>query len=459
MSVVRSQYSVTVPATGLLSYIFESLGRRACGYSIDQIKSLFKSLGNGLHHLRARGKRVMVYGEANIQFVTAVLVILAAGAEVNFLVTSPPEYLVSRIRQLKCDIVLLSPEQADIEAMLDAAGVLGIPHERLFHCTGLPSKYARRWFIEWPRLSPDETKSTTAVLLYTSGTTGTPKLACRTHYGLVGNIAQALNHYTFRPRCKEIVSYNYKFAGIGFLLLGIMIPLKARYKSIFPARLDLITFAAIVDRFKPTWVMAPPHLMRATLAMPATLDFGSVKHVLTGGSFVSWKLVQSTYGMTEADTTTGILLPNAEAKILDERGVYIRTPFVMKGYLDEPTHTAQTVGEDGWINTGAILDGLMNGEWITQDLFKIRGDQITGSEIETAVSRHPGVRVVAVIPVVLPAEYPPRMQLTGGAVFTDAIPISNLIGNSKVDRRELSELAGRELQLACMEVRSSQVEA
>lgn len=52
----------------------------------------------------------------------------------------------------------------------------------------------------------------------------------------------------------------------------------------------------------------------------------------------------------------GILVPNVEARILDEssdvlslngKGVYICTPFVMKGYLDEPTHTAQTVGKDG----------------------------------------------------------------------------------------------------------------
>lgn len=97
---------------------------------------------------------------------------------------------------------------------------------------------------------------------------------------------------------------------MSFLLLGIMIPLRARYKSIFPSRLDLITFVAIVDRFKPTWVMAAPYLMRATLAKPATPKIGIIKHVLSGGSFVSWKLVdewqrrfgsqvQSTYGMTE----------------------------------------------------------------------------------------------------------------------------------------------------------------
>ncbi|KAL4740230.1 AMP-binding enzyme [Aspergillus similis] len=562
MSIVRSQYSATVPPTDLLSYIFgppykdegawpssepilqlskESSGGCACGYSIDQIKSLVKRLGNGLHHLGARGKPVMIYGEANIHFAIAVLGILAAGAEVNILASGPAEYLVSRLRQLKCETVLCSPEQKDAEAVLDAAGVLGIPRERLFivdeslcGSETLEGK-VKHWsylldtpggdLYEWPRLSPDEAKSTTAVLLYTSGTTGTPKLACRTHYGLIGNIAQTLSHYTLRPRCNEIVSCNYKFAGMGFLLLGIMIPLKARYKSIFPSGLDLITFTATVERFKPTWVMAPPHLMRATLAVPTTLDFGSVNHVLTGGSIVSWELVdewqrrfgsqvQSTYGMTEAgffaipdpnepvqDATTGILLPNVEAKILDESGnvlppnkkgdICIRTPYVMKGYLDEPMQTAQTVEEDGWIKTGDI--GWINERGMVyvvgrrKDLFKFRGDQVTGSEIETAVARHPSVRDVAVIPVVLPGDeepcprgyivkrdgsslsieelmswmtinYPPRMQLTGGAAFIDAIPISS-IGNSKVDRRKLSELAGKEFQLACAKKGNSQVEA
>ncbi|KAL4997379.1 AMP-binding enzyme [Aspergillus recurvatus] len=549
MSIIRSKYSVSVPPTDLLSYIFDApykdegawpssepilqLSKESlngCVYSVDQIKSLVKRLGNGLHHVGARGKRVMIYGEANIHFAIAVLGILAAGAEVNILASSPVEYLISRLQQLKCDIVLFSPEQADVEAVLGAAGVLRIPSERLFIVdeslsgNGALRDEARHWsylldtpggdLYEWPRLSSDEAKSTTAVLLYTSGTTGTSKLACRTHYGLIGNIAQTLHHHTLRPRSNEIVSCNFRFAGMGFLLLGIMIPLKARYKSIFPARLDVNTFTETVQQFKPTWVMAPPHLMRATLALSAALDFGSVKHVLTGGSIISWELVgewqrrfgsqvQSTYGMTEAgffsipdpnepvqDATAGILLPNVEAKILDENGnillpnqkgdVCIRTPYVMKGYLGEPAHTAQTVAEDGWIKTGDI--GWINGRGMVyivgrrKDLFKFKSEQVTGSEIETAVSRHPGVADVAIIPIVLPGdeepvprayvvraggsslsirelmswmatEYPPRMQLTGGAAFIDALPISN-IGNSKVDRRRLSELAAKELQLA-----------
>jgi acyl-CoA synthetase (AMP-forming)/AMP-acid ligase II len=109
----------------------------------------------------------------------------------------------------------------------------------------------------------------------------------------------------------------------------------------------------------------------------------------------------------------------------NERGnVYIRTPFVMKGYLDEPAQTAETVMEDGWIRTGDI--GWVDAEdrlYIVgrskvggslrirrysrillkhvQDLFKINGDNVTAAEIETAILLHPDVQDVAVIPVIL----------------------------------------------------------
>ncbi|CBF84604.1 predicted protein [Aspergillus nidulans FGSC A4] len=248
-----------------------------------------------------------------------------------------------------------------------------------------------------------------------SRTTETPQIACQAHYGLIGSVAQALNHYTVRPRCKEIVSFNHTFpADLG------------DGSSPFDARnIDNAGDAEIRKH------QACPHrrLFRLLEACGEWQPrFGSK--------------VQSTHGMSEAgffavpdpnepvqDANMGIFVPNVEAKFLDEssdvlslneEGVYICTPFVRKGYLDEPTHTAQAARP------------------------------VTRSEIETAVSRHPGVRDVAVIPVVLPGsecpaprayivktygssllieeliscmatKYLPRMQLTGGAAFVDAI--------------------------------------
>ncbi|KAL2872531.1 AMP-binding enzyme [Aspergillus lucknowensis] len=473
-------------------------------YTIHQITTLIKRIGCGLYKLNARGKRVMVYGAANIHFPLAVLGVIASGAACNMLAPGPAEDLVSRLRQLECDIVLFAPGDGHVVAA--AAAVLWIPGERQFvvddslRGDGFASNLdgARHWrclldnpggdAYEWPTLSPNDAKSTTAILLYTSGTTGASKLAERKHYGLIGNVEQTLHHYTLRRRESEIVFCNYKFFGMGFLILGILIPLKARYKTIFPAGSDAEGITRTIERFRPTWVMAPKYLMRETLALPTRPNLDSVRHLLTGGAIIpcelidQWQLsfgsqVQSTYGMTEAgfftipdpdepvnDATTGVLLPSVEAK-----------PVRHEGYLNGPEHTAQTIVEDGWIKTGDI-------GWVDEfgrfyivgrqkDLFKVRGDKVTAAEIETAIIRHPEIKDVAVIPVTLPGDgepvprgyvvkieesnltvdnliswmqhnLPDRMQLSGGVAFIEAIPISS-VGNSKVDRQKLSEIAAR----------------
>lgn len=148
-------------------------------------------------------------------------------------------------------------------------------------------------------------------------TTGASKLAERTHYALIGNILATLHHHTLRPRLRETIFCNYKFCGMGFLTLGLLMPLKARYKTVFPFPLEKTDagargFVDTIKRWKPSWIMAPKHLMRETLAMQNATreDLESVQHVLSGGAIIPWELVdewqgrfgsqvQSTYGMTE----------------------------------------------------------------------------------------------------------------------------------------------------------------
>ncbi|OJJ08370.1 hypothetical protein ASPVEDRAFT_394821 [Aspergillus versicolor CBS 583.65] len=561
MAIIRPRHTVEAPATNLLSYIFDSPYKnedegawpdsepllvpasskqetgRISGYTITQLASLTKRIGNGLHQLETSGKRAMVYGDANFHFPLAVLGVIASGAACNVLPPCPVYYLVERLRQLECDTVLFAP--GDIDTVYAAAKELGIPTERLFvvdeALTGNGNygiDRVRHWSYlldtpggdtyKWPNLSPSESKSTTALLLFTSGpgcrTTGASKLAERSHYALIGNILATLHHYTLRPRLREIIFCNYKFCGMGFLTLGLLIPLKARYKCVFPFPLEpgagAQSFVESIKRWKPSWVMAPKHLMRETLAMQDVTreDLASVHHVLTGGAIIPWELVaewqgrfgsqvQSTYGMTEAgfytipdptmpveDATTGVLLPSVEAKIVDEEGnvlprnekgnVYTRTPFVMEGYLNDPVNTAQTIMEDGWVRTGDIGWADEEGRFYIvgrrKDLFKIKGNNVTAAEIETAILRNQEIKDVAVIPVVLPGdeepaprgyivkkehskltadelilwmqrELPPRMQLVAGAAFIDTIPISS-VGNSKVDRQKLCDLAASEMQ-------------
>lgn len=212
MAVIRSRHTVDAPATNILSYIFDSPYKNenegawpesepllvpasspstqetstVPAYTIAQIASVTKRIGNGLHQLGTSGKRVMVYGDANIHFPLAVLGVIASGAACNILPPCPVYYLVERLRQIGCDTVLFAP--GDIDIVRTAAKELGIPRERLFvvdeGLTGNGDYEAcgvNHWSYlldtpggdtyAWPNLSPSESKSTTALLLYTSGYT------------------------------------------------------------------------------------------------------------------------------------------------------------------------------------------------------------------------------------------------------------------------------------------------
>ncbi|KAL3490056.1 acetyl-CoA synthetase-like protein [Aspergillus germanicus] len=541
MASIKSKYAIDPPpSTSLLSYLFDSPYNDHGGwpeteplllpakdpnfpaYTIDEIESIVRRLGCGLNKLGTQGKRIMVYGTDNIHFSLAVLGVIAAGASCNVLAVSPVEYFVNRLRQLECDVILFAPQ--DLDTVRGAAVELGIPDERLFivdealddgdralgngaetHSLG----GIRHWgyllntpeaeTYEWPVFSPEEVKTTTAFIIYTSG--------------LIGSIESMLRHINLERTHRETMACCYKFSGLGFLMLGILIPLKARYKTIFPAPFEPSLFTEDMERVKPTILAAPKHILRAILAMAERPDLSSVRHVPTGGAVISYELiaewqgafgsqVQSLYGMTEAgffatpepthvvrDASVGTLLPNVEAKILDDTGsllqrnqrgnVYIRTPFVMKGHLHEPTQTAETVEEAGWVRTGDI--GWVDDEsqlYIvgrSKDLFKINGDNVTAAEVEAALLQHPDVQDVAVIPVTLPGDpeavprgyivksdkptltldelsgwmkqnHPPELSLLGGASFIESIPIT-IGGNSKVDRQRLVKLAQEELCL------------
>ncbi|KAL4964333.1 uncharacterized protein BDV14DRAFT_175223 [Aspergillus stella-maris] len=555
MAIFKSKHTVDAPATNLLTYLLsspfkeegawpatESLLTSSNGqpaYTIEQIKTLVKRLGQSLYQLGARGRKVIIYGDGNIHFPLVMLGIIAAGGTVNIRPQGEAQDLANRLRELECDIVFFSPGAR--ETVVEAAREAGVSRERIFVVDEfLQGQYqngglnderkVRHWSAlfdtpegddyQWPELSPEESKSTTAVLFDTSGTTGLSKLVERTHHSLIGNIAQVLQHYTLRPRDKEITFCNYRVCGMGYLLLGLLIPLKARYKTIFAAQVDTDTFIATVENMKPTWVMAPKHLMRdVLLRKPEMRGFETVRHVLTGGAIIPFELidewqgafggskrvqVQSVYGMSEGgfftiphpddpvqDDTTGILLPSVEAKIQDDNGkllstnekgnVFIRTPFAMKGYLGDPKKTAETIMKDGWIRTDDV-------GWIDdreqlyiagrrKDIFKVQGYNVTSSEIESAITQHPGVRDVAVIAVTLPneseavprgyivrtaesastltaeeftswmqKEIHPHLQLVGGVAFIESIPIS-AGGNNKVDRQKLLRIAEDELKL------------
>jgi len=140
-------------------------------------------------------------------------------------------------------------------------------------------------------------------------------------------------------------------------------------------------------------------------------------------------LVQEGYGMTELSPLTHMVLkesrntklgsvgppiPNTEVKVIcpesgkamgaNEKGeIWIRGPQVMKGYFKNEEATKGTITDDGWLKTGDIGYYTEDKYFYVVDrlkeLIKVKGTQVSPSEIEATLRTHPAVADVAVVGV------------------------------------------------------------
>lgn len=198
MTVISSKYSIPIPEIDLLSYLFdkpyENIGwpsteplllsteENQPSYSIEEIKDKTKRIGHGLHSLGAQGKRILLYGDANIHFPLTLLGAIAAGASCAILPPSSVYHITFYLRLIGAAFILCGPN--DLVRACDAACQVGIPGENVFvvdenaHDTGSVEGQTQHWSwllnvaggndYDWPRLQ-SESKIAEAFLLCTSG--------------------------------------------------------------------------------------------------------------------------------------------------------------------------------------------------------------------------------------------------------------------------------------------------
>ncbi|KAK6067515.1 4-coumarate- ligase [Seiridium cupressi] len=545
----KSPYpSLDIPRTNVLSYLFprgelvssdplwHDAKNAAHNLSPKQLLQWVRRLSFGLKGLGLQKEDVVMIHTPNHIFVpVAYLGIVGAGyvfSGANPAYTVPE--MVHQIKDTNTKIILVHPTH--IETAFAAATEAGLPHSRIFQFADFPTSTARgipdwRSFIgneaegeayEWPDLSPLDSASTVATINYSSGTTGLPKGVCMSHASLIANVEQTIfmryahKPYRFEARPQE--------RWIGFLplyhaygqLYAMLMCVKLRCPIYIMTEFRYEDFLSNIDRYRITSLQVAPPILVMLLKRPETSRYtlSSLRECICGGAPLSkevqnacqhrfniqinqgWGMTEVTCGalmvpggLTDDSGSVGQLLPNCEAKLVNDDGkevgfgqsaeLYVRGPNIMLRYWKNTTATQESLDRHGWLKTGDIAacdkDGMF---WIVdrkKELIKVNALQVSPAELESVLLQNEDVADAAVVGITINGEEFPRAYvaihetsrgkvkphdiqewiksevskhkfLAGGVVFVDQVP---KLASGKIQRKTLREWAKRDaLRLA-----------
>lgn len=273
------------------------------------------------------------------------------------------------------------------------------------------------------------------VILYTSGTTGTPKGAVLTHGNQLANALNACMTLDIRSEDTSITLLPmFHAGGIGLFTLPT---LYAGGTVVLPRQFDAGEALRLIEQLKVTVVFGVPTIHRSLLEHPDfdQRDLRSVRWFYSGGAPCPLDLIKAFhdrgfrfgqgYGLTETSPTHFLLVPedfqrkagtigrpsmHAEARIVDEHGrdvppgvvgeVVVAGPNVVREYWRRPEETAAAF-KDGWFYTGDL--GRMDEEgYVTlvgrrKEMIISGGENIYPIEVEQVLESHPDIVEAAVV--------------------------------------------------------------
>ncbi|KAF2309408.1 hypothetical protein GH714_002041 [Hevea brasiliensis] len=293
-------------------------------------------------------------------------------------------------------------------------------------------------------INPDDV----VALPYSSGTTGLPKGVMLTHKGLVTSVAQQVDgdnpNLYFHE--KDVILCVLPLFHIYSLNSVLLCGLRVGAAILIMQKFDIIALMELVQKYKVTIAPFVPPIVLAIAKSPVVdeYDLSSIRTVMSGAAPMGKELEDTVraklpnaklgqgYGMTEAGPVLsmclafakepfeiksgacGSVVRNAEMKIVDpETGnslprnqtgeICIRGSQIMKGYLNDPEATVNTIDKEGWLHTGDVGyidddDELFIVDRL-KELIKYKGFQVAPAELEAMLIAHPSISDAAVVPM------------------------------------------------------------
>ncbi|GKT50352.1 4-coumarate--CoA ligase-like 7 [Colletotrichum spaethianum] len=541
--------------TWIFGSSFEPLSNRKAFYDADcpdthyltfsDYRLVAKQIAIGLQAAGLKpGDRVLLFSGNNLFFPVIFLGVLMAG---GIFTGANPGFVTRELAHQLRDsgARFMVAAEGSLDTALEAAKEVSIPASNVFvfdttipssskpekpvqggarHWTELVAPRAQAEKFQW--VEPSDARTTTCCLNYSSGTTGVPKGVEISHYSYVANgtgvvkvSALEEDHEASLARSVGLCflplyhTYAQTYFVANFAKQGIPVYIMSGF--------DFVKMLTYIQRYRVTQLVSVPPILVALTKHPITakFDLSSLESVGSGAAPLAADVARQTerilkkddlivrqgWGMTEVTCTAmtwdptrlersssvGELMPNCQAKLVDEDGreiteakvpgeLWIAGPTVMRGYWRNPKATEETIVTDAngkrWLRTGdvAYVEKYSTGGLFfivdrMKELIKVKGNQVAPAELEALLLERQDVADAAVIGVTINGEEFPRAyivrspgtnatgeeiakwleervskhkRLRGGVAFTDVIPKNP---SGKILRKILREKAKQEV--------------
>lgn len=338
-------------------------------------------------------------------------------AMINY--TAGPAVAVAACKTVKARLVIGSRtfvEKAELQPLVDALEKAGLTMVWLEDIAKTVTAFDKAWGFLMRSRPLEKTKAgDPALVLFTSGSEGTPKGVVLSHENILSNCAQIETRIEFSPKDKLFNALPV-FHSLG-LTGGMILPLVTGVRLyLYPSPLHYKIIPQAVAKTNATILFGTDTFLAGYARTAKDSDFKSLRLVVAGAEAVrhdtheTWRnrfntTVLEGFGMTEASPvvavnapqsnrvgSVGQLLPGMEHRLEPVEGIdgggklWVKGPNVMLGYMLPENPGVLVAPDGGWHDSGDIVDvdeqGFITIKGRVKRFAKIAGEMVSLGAVE-----------------------------------------------------------------------------